>query len=155
MVGLPEVTMAGTLTADPELRFTQTAIAVANFTVACNPRSLNRQTGQWEDGEATFVRCSVWRDTAEHVAESLKRGQRVIVTGSLRQRTYEKDGEKRYAMELDVTEIGASLKWANVEVRKVTRTTGPAEGGDKWGAAPAPAGTAAGGSGAFADEPPF
>ncbi|MFC0436639.1 single-stranded DNA-binding protein [Kutzneria buriramensis] len=154
MVGLPEVTMAGTLTADPELRYTQSAIAVANFTVACNPRTLNRQTGKWEDGEATFVRCSIWRDAAEHVAESLKRGQRVLVTGSLRQRSYEKDGEKRYAMELDVTEVGASLKWANVEVRKVTRNAGPA-GEDSWATrAPAPVGAATGSSG-FADEPPF
>jgi single-strand DNA-binding protein len=153
MVGLPEVTLAGTLTADPDLRFTPAGLAVCNFTVACNPRTLNRQTGQWEDGEATFLRCTVWRQVAENVGNSLRKGQRVLVTGALRQRSYEKDGEKRYAFELDVTEIGASLKWANVEVRKVARTDGPPADFDKWASAPAPAGVGAGSG--MPDEPPF
>ncbi|MFC0540662.1 single-stranded DNA-binding protein [Kutzneria chonburiensis] len=157
MVGLPELTMAGTLTADPELRFTQSGVAVANFTVACNPRTLNRQTGQWEDGDATFLRCTIWREAAEHVAESLKRGQRVIVVGQLRQRSYEHEGQKRTTYELDVTEVGPSLKWATAEVRKAVRTGGAADPG-AWGTPPAPASVPAGvgaGNGGFADEPPF
>jgi len=154
MVGLPEITMAGTLTADPELRYTQSAIAVANFTVACNPRTLNKQTGQWEDGEATFLRCTIWRDAAEHVAESLKRGQRVIVVGELRQRSYEHDGQKRTTYELDVTEVGPSLKWATADVRKAVRTTGPTTD-STWNSPPAPAGVGAGAGSSFADEPPF
>jgi single-strand DNA-binding protein len=152
MVGLPEVTMAGTLTADPDLRFTPAGLAVANFTVACNPRTLNRQTGKWEDGEATFLRCTVWRDVAENVGNSLHKGERVIVTGALRQRSYEHEGQKRTAYELDVTEIGASLKWANVAVRKIARTSGPADPG-AWDSTPAPVGAA--GSGGVGTEPPF
>jgi single-strand DNA-binding protein len=157
MVGLPTICMAGTLTADPELRFTPAGLAVCNFTVACNPRTLNRQTGQWEDGEATFLRCTVWRTVAENVGNSLRRGQRVIVSGSLKQRNYEHEGQKRTTFDVDVDEIGASLKWANVEVRKIARTDGPTDPG-AWGTPPAPAAVPAGvgtGNSGFADEPPF
>jgi len=156
MAGLPELTVAGTLTADPELRFTPGGDAVANFTVAANDRRLDRNTGQWVDGDATFLRCSIWRDAAENVANSLNKGNRVIVTGRLKQRSYETaEGQKRTVYELDVTEIGPSLKWATAKVAKATRRNGtgatqaaPA-GGDPWGHAPS-AGAPAGG-----DEPPF
>src|SRR5882672_6257028 len=125
MAGLPELTVAGTLTADPELRFTPGGDAVANFTVAANDRRLDRNTGQWVDGDATFLRCSIWRDAAENVANSLNKGNRVIVTGRLKQRSYETtEGQKRTVYELDVTEIGPSLKWATAKVAKATRRNG-------------------------------
>jgi len=131
MAGLPEITLAGTLVADPELRFTATAVAVANFTIAANDRRYNRDTGQWEDTAATFLRCTVWRQVAENVAETLTRGTRVLLTGSLRQRDWETtEGEKRTTFEVDVTEIGPSLKWATAQVRKPTRHTTPATGPD-------------------------
>ena len=107
MAGLPEVTVAGTLTADPELRFTPNGNAVANFTVAANDRRFDKNTSEWVDAGATFLRCSIWRQAAENVAESLNRGNRVIVTGRLKQREYEdREGQKRTVFELDVTEIG-------------------------------------------------
>src|SRR3954451_24797485 len=107
MSGLPEITIIGTLTGDPELRFTTTGIEVCNFTVAANDRRLNRDTGQWEDGDATFLRCTLWRQAGENVAESLRRGNRVVVVGVLRQRSYEtKEGEMRTTFELDATEAG-------------------------------------------------
>ncbi|WP_028924972.1 single-stranded DNA-binding protein [Pseudonocardia acaciae] len=151
MAGLPEVTVAGTLTADPELRYTPNGHAVANFTVAANDRRFDRRTGEWVDAGATFLRCQIWRDAAEHVAESLNRGNRVIVTGRLKQREYEtREGEKRTVFELDVTEIGPSLKWATAAVKKATRTGANTGGGDDpWGTAPAQ--PDAPGS----DEPPF
>ncbi|MGH3813263.1 MAG: single-stranded DNA-binding protein [Pseudonocardiaceae bacterium] len=141
MAGLPEITIAGTLVADPELRFTPTGTAVANFTVAANDRRYDPATGQWADKGATFLRCSIWRHTAENVAESLTRGMRVLVTGTLRQREWETtDGDKRYAYEVDATEIGASLKWATATVTKATHDTTPdgtpsaaVSGGDRWG----------------------
>ena len=124
MAGLPEVTIAGTLTADPELRFTPTGAAVANFTVAANDRRYNKTTGQWEDKGATFLRCSIWRQPAENVAESLTKGTRVLVTGTLRQCEYEtRDGEKRYAFDVDATEVAASLKWSAVKITKANRDT--------------------------------
>ena len=155
MAGLPELTVAGTLTSDPELRFTPGGDAVANFTVAANDRRLDRNTGQWVDGDATFLRCSIWRDAAENVANSLNKGNRVIVTGRLKQRSYETaEGQKRTVYELDVTEVGPSLKWATAKVAKVTRGSNAsraAAGDDRWGATPAPAGAAPAGG----DEPPF
>lgn len=153
MPGLPEITIIGTLTEDPEQRFTSSGIAVANFTVASNDRRLNKETGKWEDANATFLRCSIWRDYAEHVAESLRRGQRVILTGQLRQRSYEtNEGEKRTVLEVDVREIGPALKWATVKVTKATRSSSNAtDSGDPWTTgAPAPAT-----SGGYSEEPPF
>ncbi|MFL6144908.1 MAG: single-stranded DNA-binding protein [Labedaea sp.] len=123
MSGLPEITLAGTLTADPELRFTPNGIAVSNFTVATNDRRFDKDTNTWKDGSATFLRCTIWRQPAEHVGESLSKGTRVLLTGTLRQREWETDtGEKRYAFEVDVTEIGPSLRWATATVKKATRT---------------------------------
>jgi len=155
------ITIVGNLTADPELRFTPNGSAVANFTVASTPRILDKATNEWKDGDALFMRCSVWRQAAENVAESLQRGQRVIATGRLRQRSYEtKEGEKRTVIELEVDEIGPSLRYAIAKPNKTTR--GGAGGGfnggggggsdfggtDPW-ATPAPAGAG------LSDEPPF
>ncbi|MCP2330737.1 single-stranded DNA-binding protein [Actinoalloteichus caeruleus] len=144
MAGLPEIVVTGTLVADPEIRYTGTGVAVCNFTVAANDRRRN-QTGEWEDGDATFLRCSVWRQYAEHVSESLSKGQRVLVTGELRQRSYEHDGQKRTAFELSVNEVGPSLRWATAKVTKATRS--PAGSSDE----PWTTGT----RGATVDEPPF
>lgn len=124
MAGETVVTIVGNLVADPELRFTPAGDAVANFTVASTPRTLNRQTQEWEDGTALFLRCSVWRQQAENVAESLTRGARVVVTGRLRQRSYEKDGQKRTVVELEVEEVGPSLKYATAKVTKAERGGG-------------------------------
>jgi single-strand DNA-binding protein len=115
-------TLAGNLTADPELRFTPSGAAVASFTVAHTPRFLNRTTNEWEDGDALFMRCNVWRQQAENLAESLQRGMRVIVTGNLKQRSFEtREGEKRTVIELDVQEVAASLKFATVNVKRAQR----------------------------------
>ncbi len=114
------LTIVGNLTGDPELRFTQSGAAVANFTVASTPKFFDKQANEWKDGETLFVRCSLWREAAENVAESLTKGMRVIVTGRLVSKPWEKDGEKRTSMELQVDEIGPSLKYATA---KVTRTT--------------------------------
>src|SRR5947209_5360893 len=131
------VTVVGNLTDDPELRFTPSGAAVANFTVASTPRTLDRQTNEWKDGDALFLRCSIWRQSAENVAESLTRGMRVIVSGRLRQRSYEtKEGEKRTVVELEVEEIGPSLKYATAKVTKANRPGGggaPGGGGGGWG----------------------
>ena len=119
MAGDTQITVVGNLTSDPEMRFTQSGAAVANFTVASTPRSYNKQTQQWEDGEALFLRCSVWRQLAENVAESLSKGMRVIVQGNLKQRSYQtKEGEKRTSYELDVQEVGPSLAWATAQVNR-------------------------------------
>ena len=124
MAGLPDITLAGTLVADPEIHFTPTGAAVANFTVATNDRRYNKNTGDWVDNGATFLRCSIWRQAAEHVAESLTKGTRVLVTGVLRQREWEtRDGDKRYSFDVDATEVAASLKWTPVTITKATRTT--------------------------------
>lgn len=124
------LTITGTLTADPELRFTPSGAAVANFTVASNPRFFDRSSGKWQDGQALFMRCTLWRDQAENVATSLTRGTRVIVTGRLEQRHFEtREGDKRNAIELQVEEIGASLRWATAQVTKVRRDQ-PAEPAD-------------------------
>ncbi len=140
MAGDTVITVVGNLTADPELRFTPSGAAVANFTVASTPRAFDKNTNEWKDGEALFLRCSVWRQAAENVAESLSRGTAVIVQGRLKQRSYEtKEGEKRTVYELDVEEIGPSLKFATAKVTKASRSGGG--GGGSYG------GGAGGGSG--------
>lgn len=122
MAGETVITVVGNLTADPELRFTQSGQAVANFTIASTPRTFDRQTNEWKDGDALFLRASVWREFAEHVASSLTKGMRVVATGRLRQRNYEtREGEKRTAFELEIDEIGPSLRYATAQV---TRTSG-------------------------------
>ncbi|ASO23135.1 single-strand DNA-binding protein [Actinoalloteichus hoggarensis] len=166
MAGETTITVVGNLTADPDLRFTSSGAAVANFTVASTPRTFDRQSGEWKDGEALFLRCSLWRQAAENAAESLSRGMRVVVQGRLRQRSFKtKEGEDRTVVELEVDEIGPSLRYATAKVNKVSRGggggggygsgggggTAPAD--DPWGSAP-PAGPS-GGSGGYSDEPPF
>lgn len=161
MAGDTTVTIIGNLTADPELRFTPAGAAVANFTVASTPRSFDRQTQEWKDGEALFMRCSVWREQAESVAESLARGMRVMVVGRLVQRSFDtKEGEKRTVVEVQVDEVGPSLRWAQAKVTRASRggsSGGYSSGGggqaDPW-ATPATAGASTGGYSA-ADEPPF
>ena len=181
MAGDTVITVVGNLTADPELRFTPSGAAVANFTVASTPRTFDRNSNEWKDGEALFLRCSVWRQAAENVAESLHRGTAVIVQGRLKQRSYEtKEGEKRTVYELDVDEVGPSLKFATAKVTKASRGGGGGGGGfggggnsggnsggggygggassassndDPW-ATSAPAGGGAS-SGGWSDEPPF
>ncbi|MGW3995426.1 single-stranded DNA-binding protein [Amycolatopsis sp. NPDC004772] len=170
MAGDTVITVVGNLTSDPELRFTPSGAAVANFTVASTPRTLDRQSGEWKDGEALFLRCNIWRQAAENVAESLTRGARVVVQGRLKQRSFEtKEGEKRTVVELEVDEIGPSLRYATAKVNKVSRGGGGDFGGggggggnrgggggmpadDPWGSAPA---ASSGGGGGFSDEPPF
>src|SRR5687767_9366462 len=123
MAGETPITVIGNLTADPELRFTPSGAAVANFTVASTPRTFDRQTNEWKDGEALFLNCSVWRQAAENAAESLVRGMRVIVSGRLKARSYEtREGEKRTVFEIDVDEVGPSLKYATAKVSKTTRS---------------------------------
>src|SRR5829696_9218274 len=132
MAGDTVITIIGNLTADPELRFTPSGAAVSNFTVASTPRAFDRQTNEWTDGETLFMRCSVWRDAAENVAESLQRGSRVIVTGRLKSRSYEtKEGEKRTVVELEVDELGPSLRYATAKVNKTSR--GGSGGGGGFG----------------------
>ena len=118
------LTLIGNLVADPELRYINSGAAVVNFTVAQTPRIYNKTTNEWTDGEALFMRCSLWREAAENVTQSLHKGARVIVTGKLKQRSYEKDGDKRTTVELEVEEIGPSLKYATAEVTKTGRTGG-------------------------------
>ena len=157
MAGDTTITIIGNLTDDPELRYTPNGAAVANFTVASTPRFLDKATNEWKDGEALFLRCSIWRQAAENVAESLTRGARVIVSGRLKQRSYEtKEGEKRTVYEVECDEIGPSLKYATAKVNKVSRSGaggggfgGGAPADDPWGT-PAPARV-----GGASDEPPF
>lgn len=131
MAGETVITVVGNLTADPELRYTQNGLAVANFTIASTPRTFDRQANEWKDGEALFLRASVWRDFAEHVAQSLTKGSRVIASGRLKQRSYEtKEGEKRTSIELEVDEIGPSLRYATAQV---TRAQGGGQGGSFGG----------------------
>ena len=172
MAGDTTITVVGNLTADPELRFTPSGAAVANFTVASTPRIFDRQSSEWKDGEALFLRCNIWREAAENVAESLTRGSRVIVTGRLKQRSFEtREGEKRTVFEVEVDEIGPSLRYATAKVNKASRSGGggggfgggggagggggsrPAQAAateDPWGSAPA-----SGSFGGSDDEPPF
>ena len=130
MAGEPVITIVGNLTGDPELRYVSSGTPVASFTVASTPRSLNRQTNQWEDGEAMFVRCSVWREYAENVAESLSKGMRVVVTGRMTVRSYEYNGQQRTSIEIQVDEIGPSLRYARAQV---TRISGGGGGGQNQG----------------------
>ena len=131
MAGETPITLIGNLTADPELRFTPSGAAVANFTVASTPRTFDRQTNEWRDGDAMFLNCAVWRQAAENVAESLQKGMRVIVSGRLKSRSYEtREGEKRTVFEVDVDEIGPALRYATA---KVTRTSSGGGGGGGGG----------------------
>jgi len=163
------ITIAGNLVSDPELRYTPTGQAVATFRVASTPRFMDRQTNEWKDGESLFLSCNVWRQAAENVAESLQRGMRVIVQGRLKQRSYEtKEGEKRTVVELEVDEVGPSLRYATTKVNKTSRGGGGGGGGggfgggggggggggfsggdDPWASAPT------GGGGGMSEEPPF
>ena len=161
MAGETVITVIGNLTGDPELRFVQNnSVAVASFTVASTPRTFDRQSGQFKDGDALFLRCTVWREAAENLANSLSKGARVIVQGRLKQRSYEtKEGEKRTVVELDVDEVGPSLRYATAKVDKVARSGGSNFGGgfsggdsvppsdDPWGSAPVASGSS--------EEPPF
>ncbi len=161
MTGEVYTTIVGNLTADPELRFTQSGAAVVSFTVASTPRIFDRQSGEWKDGDALFMRCNAWRQVAENVSESLFRGNRVLVTGRLKQRSFEnKEGERRTVVELEVEEIGPSLRYATAKVSKVSRSgdagndwqrTGanPPSTRDPWAVDPPRT------SGGFLDEPPF
>lgn len=167
MAGETVITVVGNLTSDPELRYTQNGLAVANFTIASTPRNFDRAANEWKDGDALFLRASVWREFAEHVAGSLTKGSRVIATGRLKQRSYEtKEGEKRTSMELEIDEIGPSLRYATASLTRAqssSRGGAPASsGGDEPWAASAPAAPAAasGGDvwnspGNFGDETPF
>jgi single-strand DNA-binding protein len=170
------ITLVGNLVDDPELRFTPSGAAVAKFRIASTPRVMDKATNEWKDGDSLFLTCNVWRQAAENVAESLTRGMRVIVQGRLRQRSYEtKEGEKRTVYEVEVDEVGPSLKSATAKVNKANRGGGGGGGfgggasDDPWAsAAPANAGAGSsgggswggsnsggGGGGGFADEPPF
>ena len=138
MAGEPVVTIVGNCVNDPELRFLASGVAVASFTVASTPRTFDRQSNEWKEGETLFMRCSIWRDPAENVAESLTRGMRVIVNGRIKSRSYEKDGVKHTVIEMDVDEVGPSLRYANAKVNKVTRAGaqeqqwGGQAAGDPW-----------------------
>jgi single-strand DNA-binding protein len=177
MAGETNITVIGNLTDDPELKFTPSGAAVANFTVASTPRTFDRQTNEWKDGDALFLRCAAWRQMAENVAESLQKGQRVIVTGSLKIRNFERqDGSKGTSVEINVDEVGPSLKWATAKVTKASRSGGGDFGGGQgsqgggnanpWtqqqpaaqegGSAPQQGGSDAwAGGGGSTDEPPF
>jgi single-strand DNA-binding protein len=146
MAGDTIITVIGNITGDPELRFTPSGAAVANFTVASTPRQFDRQSNEWKDGETLFMRCSVWRDAAENVAESLARGTRVIVSGRLKSRSYEtKEGEKRTVVEMEVDEVGPSLRYATAKVNRTQRGgSGGGFGGQQGGAS-----GGSGGSGGF------
>jgi single-strand DNA-binding protein len=165
MAGDTVITLVGNLVDDPELRFTQSGAAVAKFRLASTPRTFDRQSGEWKDGESLFLTCNVWRQAAENVAESLQRGTRVIVQGRLKQRSYEtREGEKRTVYEVEVDEVGPSLRSATAKVNKTARSGASSGGGfgssggggapadDPWAAATPAAG---GGGGSFSDEPPF
>jgi single-strand DNA-binding protein len=175
-----QITIVGNLTADPELRFAPNGNAVANFTVASTPRYLDKQSDTWKDGDTLFLRCNVWRQAAENCAESLQRGMRVIVQGRLKQRSYEKDGQKRTVFEVEVDEVGPSLKNATAKVNKTQRQgsggggfgqqqggnqppqggNAPADdpwatGGSGFGAERAGSGGGGGSGGGFSDDVPF
>ena len=166
--GDTQITIAGNLVYDPELRFTPAGQPVARFRVASTPRFRDNTTGEWKDGDSLFLTCNVWRQAAENVAESLQRGMRVIVQGRLRQRSYEtKEGEKRTVYEIEVDEVGPSLRNASAKVTKSTRSTGGFGGGPSGGAGQAgygggggrpaedPWASDAGGGDGYSDEPPF
>ncbi len=147
MAGETPITVVGNLTADPELRFTPSGAAVANFTVASTPRTFDRQSNEWKDGEALFLNCSVWRQAAENAAESLTRGMRVIVSGRLKARSYEtREGEKRTVFEIEVEEVGPSMKYATAKVTKTSRSGGGGGGGFQSGGGDDPWASNSGGS---------
>lgn len=144
MAGETNITVIGNLTGDPELRYTQNGLAVANFTIASTPRTFDRASNDWVDGEALFLRASVWKEYAEHVAGSLTKGSRVVATGRLKQRSYEdkKTGEKRTSIELEIDEIGPSLRYAIAQVTRASSSQQPSApsqsaGNDSWASAPA------------------
>ncbi|MGA8850086.1 MAG: single-stranded DNA-binding protein [Aeromicrobium sp.] len=173
MAGETNITVVGNLTGDPELKFTPSGAAVANFTVASTARTFDKQTNEWKDGEALFIRCDAWRQLAENVAESLQKGQRVIVTGALKVRNFERqDGSKGTSVEMSVDEIGPSLRFATAKVTRASGGSGNGGGGNAgggqsnpWGSSPqaaAPQGGNQGGSDAWGgggaaatDDPPF
>lgn len=154
MAGDTIITVVGNLTGDPELRFTASGAAVASFTIASTPRSFDKQTNEWKDGDALFMRCSIWREAAENVAESLTKGMRVVAQGRLVQRSYEtREGEKRTVIELQVDEVGPSLKYASAKVtRNQRKDNGGGFGGQQqqagWGAPPQQ-------QGGYDESPPF
>jgi single-strand DNA-binding protein len=159
MAGETVITVVGNLTGDPELRFTPSGAAVANFTIASTPRAFDKNSNEWKDGDTLFLNCSIWRQAAENVAESLQKGMRVVAQGRLKQRSYEtREGEKRTVVELEVEEVGPSLKYATAKVARVQRSgggggygggnAGGASGGDDpWASSPAQSGGNAGGQG--------
>lgn len=173
MAGETVITVVGNLTDDPELKFTPSGAAVANFTVASTPRTFDKQTSEWKDGDALFLRCAAWRQLAENVAESLQKGQRVVVTGALRVRQFERqDGSKGTSVEMNVDEVGPSLRYATAKVTKASRSGGdfggnsgggqsagnkPAADNNPWSTQPAApqAGADAWGGGGSHEEPPF
>ena len=179
MAGETVITIIGNLVDDPELRFTPSGAAVANFRIASTPRTFDRQSGEWRDGETLFLSCAVWRQAAENVAESLQKGMRVVVQGRLKQRSFEtREGEKRTVFELDVDEVGPSLRSATAKVTKTTRSGaggggygggsgggggyGGSQDNDPWASQPAGGGGQQQGgndpwasSGGSSDEPPF
>lgn len=157
MAGETVLTVIGNLTSDPELRFTASGVAVAGFTIASTPRSFDKNANEWKDGDALFLRCTVWRIAAENAAESLRKGDRVIASGRLEQRSFEtKEGEKRTVLELQVDDIGPSIKFHAAKSLRPERGSGgggrPAREDDPWGQPPPPPGRA---GGAWSDEPPF
>ena len=163
MAGETIITVVGNLVDDPELRFTPSGAAVANFRIASTPRTFDKQTNEWKDGDALFLSCSVWRQAAENVAESLQKGMRVVVQGRLKQRSYEtREGEKRTVVELEVDEVGPSLKYATAKVARVQRSGGgggysgggnTSGGDDPWASTPAQGGQAAQPAGQPAGQP--
>jgi single-strand DNA-binding protein len=166
MAGDTTITVIGNLTDDPELRFTPSGAAVAKFRVASTPRFMDRQTNEWKDGEPLFLACTVWRQAAENVAESLQRGARVIVSGRLKQRSYEtREGEKRTVIELEVDEVGPSLRYATAKVQKMQRSGGNGGfgsdggggggggGGYRGGGSGGGGGGGSQGGGGYADDP--
>ena len=156
MAGETVITVVGNLTGDPELRYTQNGLAVANFTIASTPRNFDRAANDWKDGEALFLRASVWREFAEHVAGSLSKGSRVIATGRLKQRSYEtKEGEKRTSIELEVDEIGPSLRYATAQVTRAASSRDSAGGPPRGGGTQVGAGQAAGGQQGQQQEEPW
>lgn len=163
MAGDTTITIVGNLVDDPELRFTPSGQAVAKFRIASTPRFLDKTTNEWKDGEGLFLTCNVWRQYAENVAESLTRGMRVIVTGRLRQRSYEtREGEKRTVYEIEVDDVGPALRNATAKVSRVSRegggfggAGGGSQAGSGGGEDPWAAQSGSGSWGASSDEPPF
>jgi len=162
MAGETIITVVGNLTGDPELRYTQGGLAVANFTIASTPRSFDRAANEWKDGETLFLRASVWREFAEHVAGSLTKGSRVVATGRLKQRSYEtKERERRTSFELEIDDVGPSLRYATTTVTRAPSSRGPAGAPEEpWATNSAPSSDSSGSDGwkapgSYNDETPF